>query len=120
MSAVAVASADGVAPAGGVVPTSPTWSTGLDISFVASTSTTNHQQQLEKQEREKVCHTVQALERVLIPLHGNCSTAAHHNRAGPVLKFRHINWSMVTCKIAAPVTGTILRTTDPVPADSRQ
>ena len=118
MSAVAVASADGVAPAGGVVPTSPTWSTGLDISFVASI--TNHQQQLEKQEREKVCHTVQARERALIPLHSNCSTAVHHNRAGPVRKFRHINWSMVTCKIAAPVTGTILRTTDPVPADFRQ
>ena len=63
---------------------------------------------------------VQALGRVLIPLHSNCSTAVHHNRANPVRKFRHINWSMVTCKIAAPVTGTMLRTTDPVPADSRQ
>ena len=28
--------------------------------------------------------------------------------------------SMVTCKMAAPVTGTSLRTTGPVPADSRQ
>ena len=36
-------------------------------------------------------------------------------------KERHINWSMVTCKMATPVTGTTLRTTDdPVPADSRQ
>ena len=26
----------------------------------------------------------------------------------------HINWSMVTCKMAAPVTGTTLRTTGPV------
>ena len=32
----------------------------------------------------------------------------------------HIDWSVVTCKKAAPVTGTTLRTTDPVPADSRQ
>ena len=32
----------------------------------------------------------------------------------------HINWSMVTCKVVAPVTGTTLRPTDPVPADSRQ
>ena len=32
----------------------------------------------------------------------------------------HINWSMVTCKMAAPVTGTALRTTGPVPVDSRQ
>ena len=32
----------------------------------------------------------------------------------------HINWFMVTCKMATPVTGTILRTTGPVPADSRQ
>ena len=27
---------------------------------------------------------------------------------------------MVTCKMAAPVTGTTSRTTGPVPADSRQ
>ena len=32
----------------------------------------------------------------------------------------HINWSMVTCKMAAPVTRTTLRTTGPVPVDSRQ
>ena len=32
----------------------------------------------------------------------------------------HINWSMVTCKVVAPVTGTTLRPTDPMPADSRQ
>ena len=32
----------------------------------------------------------------------------------------YINWSMVTCKIAAPVTATTLRTTGPVPVDSRQ
>ena len=32
----------------------------------------------------------------------------------------HINWSMVTCKLEAPVTGTTLTTTGPVPADSRQ
>ena len=32
----------------------------------------------------------------------------------------HISWSMVTCKMAAPVTRTTLSTTDPVPAESRQ
>ena len=33
----------------------------------------------------------------------------------------HINWSMVICKMAATVSGTTtLRTTGPVPADSRQ
>ena len=32
----------------------------------------------------------------------------------------HINLSMVTCKMTAPVTGTALKTTGPVPADSRQ
>ena len=32
----------------------------------------------------------------------------------------HINWSMATCKMAAPVTGTTLRTNGPVPEDSRQ
>ena len=55
MSAVAVASADGVAPAGGVVPTSPTWSTGLDISFVA-----NHQPPAatgETRERERMSYS---------------------------------------------------------------
>ena len=31
----------------------------------------------------------------------------------------HIYWSMVTCKMAAPVTRTTLRTTGPEPADSR-
>ena len=35
-------------------------------------------------------------------------------------KERHINWSIMTCKMAAPVTGTTLRTTGPVPADSRE
>ena len=32
----------------------------------------------------------------------------------------HIDSSMATCKMAAPVTGTTLRFTGPVPADSRQ
>ena len=31
----------------------------------------------------------------------------------------HVNWSMVILENAAPVTGTTLRTTGPVPADSR-
>ena len=31
-----------------------------------------------------------------------------------------MNWSMVTFKMAAPVTGTTLRNTDPVSADSRR
>ena len=30
-----------------------------------------------------------------------------------------INWSMVTCKMAATVAGTTLGTTGPVPADTR-
>ena len=32
----------------------------------------------------------------------------------------YTNWSMVTCTMAAPVTGITLRTAGPVPADSRQ
>ena len=32
----------------------------------------------------------------------------------------HINRSMVTCKMAAPVTGTTLRTIGPVPGNFRQ
>ena len=31
-----------------------------------------------------------------------------------------IDWSVVTCKMEAPVSGTTLRTTGPVSADSRQ
>ena len=43
-----------------------------------------------------------------------------HTNSGCGKRQAHINWSMVTCKMAAPVTGTTLRTTGPVPADSRQ
>ena len=32
----------------------------------------------------------------------------------------YINWSMVISEKAAPVTGTTLRTTGPVPADTRE
>ena len=40
---------------------------------------------------------------------------------GGVGKERRIkNWPMVMPEKAAPVTGTTLRTTGPVPADSRQ
>ena len=43
------------------------------------------------------------------------------NSSGRGKREVHINWSMVTCKMAAPVvTGTTLRTTGPVPAESRQ
>ena len=45
----------------------------------------------------------------------------HSNSSGCGKREVHINWSMVTCKMAAvPVTGTTLRTTGPVPVDSRQ
>ena len=43
-----------------------------------------------------------------------------HNNIGCGKREVHIDWSMMTCKMAAPVTGTTLRTTGPVPADSRQ
>ena len=43
-----------------------------------------------------------------------------HTTSGCGKREAHINWSMVTCKMAAPVTGTTLRTTGPVPAESRQ
>ena len=48
------------------------------------------------------------------------STCALHTNSGCGKREAHINWSMVTCKMAAPVTGTALRTTGPVPEDSRQ
>ena len=41
----------------------------------------------------------------------------YHGRCGK--SEEHINWSMVTCKMAAPVTGIIL-TTRTVPVDSQQ
>ena len=47
-------------------------------------------------------------------------TCPIHTNSGCGKGEAHINWSMVTCKMAAPVTGTTLRTTGPVPADSRQ
>ena len=48
------------------------------------------------------------------------STCLLQTNSGCGKRETHINWSMVTCKMAAPVTGTTLRTTGPVPADSRQ
>ena len=43
-----------------------------------------------------------------------------HTTSGYGKREAHIKWSMVTCKMATPVTGIALRTTDPAPADSRQ
>ena len=48
------------------------------------------------------------------------STCPLHTNSGCGQREAHINWSMMTCKKAAPVTGTTLRTTGPVPTDSRQ
>ena len=48
------------------------------------------------------------------------STCPLHTISGCGKREARINWSMVTCKMAAPLTGTTLRTTGPVPADSRQ
>ena len=45
---------------------------------------------------------------------------AHFIPTVGVGKERRFNWSIVTCKMAAPVTRTTLKTTGPVPADSRQ
>ena len=45
------------------------------------------------------------------------STCPLHTNSGCGKREAHINWTMVTCKIAAPFTGTTLRTTGPVPAD---
>ena len=43
-----------------------------------------------------------------------------HTNSGCGKRGAHINWSMVTCKMAALVIGTTLRATDPVSVDSRQ
>ena len=48
------------------------------------------------------------------------STCPLYTNSGYGKREAHINWSMMTCKMAAPVTGTTLRTTGPMPADSRQ
>ena len=48
------------------------------------------------------------------------STCPLHTKSGCGKSEAHIKWSKVTCKMAAPVTGTTLRTTGPVPADPRQ
>ena len=53
-------------------------------------------------------------------LHRLLSTCLLHTNSGCGKREAHINWSMVTCKMAAPVTGTTLKTTGPMPADSRQ
>ena len=47
------------------------------------------------------------------------STCPLHTNSGCGNRGAHINWSMMTSKTAAPVTETTLRTTGPVPADSR-
>ena len=41
-----------------------------------------------------------------------------HTNSGCGKREAHISWSMVRPAKAAPVTGTTLRTTGPVPADS--
>ena len=56
---------------------------------------------------------------------GTFCTSIIHNHYIPIStvgvgKERHINWSMAIPEKAAPITGTTLRTTGPVPADSRQ
>ena len=48
------------------------------------------------------------------------STCPLHTDSGYGKREAHINWSMVNRKMTVPVTGTTLRTTDPVPADSLQ
>ena len=51
--------------------------------------------------------------------HDTCSL--HTNSiSGSGKREAHKNWSLVKPEKAAPVTGTTLRTTDPVPTDSRQ
>ena len=47
------------------------------------------------------------------------STCPLHTNSGCGEREAHINWSMVTCQ-GSTRTGTTLRTTGPVPADSRQ
>ena len=48
------------------------------------------------------------------------STCPLHTNRGCGKKEAHTNWSMVIPEKKAPVTAITLRTTDPVPADSRQ
>ena len=48
------------------------------------------------------------------------STCPLHTSRGYGKRETHINWLLLTCKMAAPVTGTTLRTTGLVPADSRK
>ena len=50
----------------------------------------------------------------------DASTGAHLIPMVDVGNERRHHWSMVTYKMIAPVTGTTLRLTVPVPADSRQ
>ena len=47
-------------------------------------------------------------------------TCPLHTNSGCGKREAHINWPMRTCKMVVPVNGTTLRTTGPVPADSRQ
>ena len=62
-----------------------------------------------------ICHVVILFCRLV-----SQSIYPFHTISGCGKREVHINWSMVTCKKAAPATGTTLRTTDPVPADFRQ
>ena len=48
------------------------------------------------------------------------STCPLHTNSGCGKREANTDWSMVTCKMAAPVTGTTLRTPGSVPMDSRQ
>ena len=63
--------------------------------------------------------------KVLLPIEIQLTDTAFYQHApfmpmvGVGKESAYINWSMVTCKMAAPVTGTTLRTTGPVLADSR-
>ena len=57
---------------------------------------------------------------VLLFLYASNFKCPLHTNSGCGKREAHINWSIMTCKMAAPVTGTTLRTTGPVPADSRQ
>ena len=47
-------------------------------------------------------------------------TCPLHTNSGCGKSEAHINWSMVIPEKIAPVTGNTLRSTGPIPADSRQ
>ena len=56
---------------------------------------------------------------IILPILSTCPLNTNIN-SGRGNREAHIIWSMVTCKMAAHVTGTTLRTTGPVRADSGQ